>query len=83
MIVDDIRFTMEYVEEITKNLGDILCKEDYYIDDGGCPHCQPHLPEGYAAIYIFVYGSETEYEFLKTLFLLGFKSFSQKRKSAD
>ena len=65
MIVDDIRFTMEYIEEITKNLGDKLCKEDYYIEDGGCPHCQPHLPEGYAAIYIFVYGSETEYEFLK------------------
>ena len=60
MIVDDIRFTMEYVEEITKNLGDILCKEDYYIDDGGCPHCQPNLPEGYAAIYIFVYGTEDE-----------------------
>ena len=50
MIVDDIRFTMEYIEEITKNLGDKLCKEDYYIEDGGCPHCQPHLPEGYAAI---------------------------------
>ena len=60
MIVDDIRFTMEYIEEITKNLGDKLCKEDYYIEDGGCPHCQPHLPEGYAAIYIFVYGSEDE-----------------------
>nr|MCR5461439.1 hypothetical protein [bacterium] len=66
MIIDEIKHSMEYVEEITKKLGDVIKKEDYYIEDMGCPHKQPSsLPKGYAAIYMFVYGNETEYEFLK------------------
>ena len=62
MIIDDITYTMEYIEEIARNLGDILPKESYYIEDEGCPHKQPSLPNGYAAIYIFTYGTGTEYK---------------------
>ena len=52
--------------KITKDIGDAITQDDYYIEDMGCPHKQPHqLPKGYAAIYIFIYGTETEYEFLK------------------
>ena len=66
MIIDEIKSTMEYIEEITKKLGDVITKDDYYIEDMGCPHKQPtQLPSGYAAIYMFVYGNDTEYEFLK------------------
>lgn len=66
MILDEIKYTMEYVEEIAKKLGDIITKEDYYIEDMGCPHKQPsQLPKGYAAIYMFAYGNDNEYEFLK------------------
>ena len=66
MIVDDIKHQMKYIEEITMTLGDKLEPEDYYIENLGCPHTQPkRLPKGYAAIYIFAYGTETEYEYLK------------------
>ena len=65
MIIDDITYTMEYIEEIARNLGDILPNESYYIEDEGCPHIQPSLPNGYAAIYIFTYGTDKEYECLK------------------
>ena len=66
MIIDEIKYAMEYVEEITKKLGDVITKEDYYIEDMGCPHKQPaQLPRGYAAIYMFALGNENEYEFLK------------------
>ena len=65
-IIDEIRNKMEYIEEITSVLGEKLNKEDYYIEDMGRPHKQPSkLPQGYSAIYIFVYESETEYRFLK------------------
>ena len=37
-------------------MGYELNKGDYYIEDMGCPHTQPKkLPDGYAAIYIFIY----------------------------
>ena len=65
MIVDDIRHTMEYIEEETRELGHPLPRKSYYIDDAGCPHKQPSLPKGYAAIYIFTYESGTRYEYLK------------------
>ncbi|MBP5444906.1 MAG: hypothetical protein J6Y28_01925 [Acholeplasmatales bacterium] len=66
MIIDEIKYTMEYVEEITKKLGDVITKDDYYIEDMGCPHKQPSsLPTGYAAVYMFAYGNDNEYEFLK------------------
>jgi len=66
MVIDEVRRKMEYIEEITKNLGFEITKEDYYIEDMGCPHTQPKLPKGYAAIYIFVYEKmDNCYEFLK------------------
>ena len=65
MIADDIRHTMEYIEEVTQGLGCVLPREAYYIEDAGCPHKQPSLPKGYAAIYIFVYESGTKHEYLK------------------
>jgi hypothetical protein len=66
MIVDNVKSIMEKVEKITFDLGDAITKDDYYIEDMGCPHKQPSkLPKGYAAIYMFAYGSETTYEFLK------------------
>lgn len=65
MIIDDVRYTMEYIEEISQTLGDIIPSSAYYIEDAGCPHKQSSLPKGYAAIYLFAYGSETEYEYLK------------------
>lgn len=66
MVVEEIRRKMEYIEEITQNLGFIITKGDYYIEDMGCPHTQPKLPNGYAAIYIFVYEKDDNcYEILK------------------
>ena len=65
MIIDDIMCTMELIEEITQKLGYPLSSKSYYIKDDGCPHKQSALPKGYAAIYIFAYGSETHYEYLK------------------
>ena len=56
---------MEYIEEITQKLGDGLPKDGYYVEDGGCPHKQPSLPKGFAAIYIFVYVTGTKCEYLK------------------
>lgn len=56
MIVDIIKQKMEYIEQITHKLGYDLNKDDYYIEDMGCPHKQPKkMPDGYAAIYIFIY----------------------------
>lgn len=59
MNIGKINQIMEYVEEITQKLGYKLEKDDYYIDDMGCPHKQPsNLPKGYSVIYIFIYGNE-------------------------
>ncbi len=65
MLIDDIRNTMEYVEEIAQKLGCALPSGFYYIKDEVCPHKQSSLPEGYAAVYIFVYKTETKCEYLK------------------
>lgn len=62
MIVDDIRDTMNYIEDITRKLGYTLPSKFYYIEDAGCPHKQSSLPKGYAAVYIFAYRLETKYE---------------------
>lgn len=65
-VLSEIKNKMEYIEDITSFLGDKLNKEDYYIEDMGCPHKQPSkLPQGYSAIYIFVYEYQNEYKFLK------------------
>ena len=65
-IKEEIISKMKYIEEITQHLGDKLKKEDYYIEDMGCPHNQPKkLPEGYSAIYIFVYETVDNYEYFK------------------
>ena len=53
MIIDDVRHTMEYIEEISQILGDIIPSSAYYIEDAGCPYKQPSLPKGYVAIYLF------------------------------
>lgn len=65
MIINDIRCTMEYIEEVTQKLGYGLSSKFYYIEDAGCPHKRSTLPKGYAAIYIFAYRSESKYEYLK------------------
>ncbi len=66
MICENIKLTMEYIEKITKDMGYPITSKDYYIEDMGCPHVQPkQLPKGYAAIYIFVYKIDDNYEFLK------------------
>lgn len=65
MLVDDIRHTMEYVEEITQKLGYAFPSKSYYIEDAGCPHKLSSLPKGYAAVYVFVYRTENKYEYLK------------------
>lgn len=65
MIVDEIRHTMGYIEQVTRELGYGLPRSSYYIEDAGCPHRQSSLPKGYAAIYIFAYKSATGYEYLK------------------
>ncbi len=66
MVVDKLRIIMDNVEQITLDLGYPITKDDYYIEDMGCPHKQPtRLPKGYAAIYMFLYGDENKYEFLK------------------
>lgn len=66
MIKDEIKYKMEYIEEISQRLGDKIEKENYYIEDMGCPHKQPKkLPEGYSAIYIFIYANKDKYEYLK------------------
>lgn len=45
---------MKKIEVLSKDLGYEISKDDYYIEDLGCPHCWPKkLPEGYAAIYFF------------------------------
>lgn len=35
MIVDEVKYIMEYIEEITQKLGDGLPKDGYYVEDGG------------------------------------------------
>ncbi len=45
LVVEGIRCKMEYIEEITQNLGFTITKKDYYIEDMGCPHTQPKLPQ--------------------------------------
>ncbi|MCQ2385351.1 MAG: hypothetical protein MJ078_01555 [Clostridia bacterium] len=66
MITDAIRDKMKLIEALTKDLGDGIDPADYYVEDMGCPHRPPRtLPKGYAAIYVFAYGSDTEYTILK------------------
>lgn len=65
MIINDITHTMEYVEEITRNLGCALPEKSYYIKDEGCLHATHSLPKGYAAVYIFAYETDKGCEYLK------------------
>ena len=45
---------MRKVEVLSKGLGCAITKDDYYIEDLGCPHKWPkNLPTGYAAVYFF------------------------------
>ncbi len=58
-MIDAITKKMKYIEEITRQLGYALSEDDYFIEDMGCPHTQPKkMPNGYAAVYIFVYQNE-------------------------
>lgn len=65
MVINEIKSTMRFIEEITSELGNPIASNNYYIEDLGCPHIQPKLPKGYSAVYIFVYENGNEYEFLK------------------
>ena len=59
MLIDIIKEKMCFVEETTQRLGYGLSKDDYRIEDMGCPHKQPSkMPSGYAAVYIFAYHNE-------------------------
>ncbi len=66
MVLDDIKETMNYIEKVTEELNDPI-KDNYYIEDLGCPHIKPKpIPKGYAAVYIFVYEYENgTYDYLK------------------
>lgn len=59
----EIESTMKLVIKITDQLGFPITSDDYYIEDTGCPHERPSLPEGYAAVYLFWY--EPYHQFLK------------------
>lgn len=66
MLNDLIAEKMKIIESLTQKLGYEITDNDYIIEDLGCPHEKPHtLREGYNAVYIFAYGPESEYEFLK------------------
>lgn len=65
MLLDEIKTTMEYIEEVTRTLEHALTKDYYYIKDEGCPHQQKPLPKGYAAVYIFACKTENKYQCLK------------------
>ena len=59
MLIESVKEKMQFIEETTQRLGYGLSKNDYYIEDMGCPHKQPtKLPDGYAAVYIFIYKDE-------------------------
>ena len=66
-----IERTMELIEELSEELGYPITKDDYYIENMGCPHTQPtHLRPGYSAVYIFIHVTnitedEVSYRFLK------------------
>ena len=58
-MIDTITQKMQFIEGITRQLGYGLSKDDYRIEDMGCPHKQPSkMPSGYAAIYMFAYQDE-------------------------
>ena len=58
-LLDEVKGVMEYVEEISARLGQPITKNEYYIEDLGCPHTKPkNLPKGYAAVYMFAYNGE-------------------------
>lgn len=67
MVTNDIVWGMEYIERLTQDLGDKLEKDNYIVEDLGCPHIQPkRMRDGYAAIYIFAYERPDGcYEYLK------------------
>ena len=45
---------MKIVETISAQLGSPITKDDYEIEDLGCPHVAPKkLKKGYAAVYMF------------------------------
>ena len=65
MLLDEIKTTMKYGEEVTRTLGHALTADSYDIKDAVCPHQQTPLPKGYAAVYIFAYKTGNKYECLK------------------
>ena len=66
-----IENTMNLIEKLSDELGYPITKDDYYIEDMGCPHKQPtQLRTGYSAVYIFIHvmdvaDDEVLYQFLK------------------
>lgn len=50
-----IQETMLLIETISAKLGFPINREDYEIQDLGCPHKISQLPEGKCAVYMFFY----------------------------
>lgn len=58
-LLDEVKKVMEYVEQVSAQLGQPITKGDYYIEDLECPHNKPkNLPKGYAVVYMFAYNGE-------------------------
>ena len=49
---------MELIEILSARLGYPIKREDYSIEDLGCPHKPTQLPEGKCAVYMFFYQGE-------------------------
>lgn len=53
-----IQELMKHVENITEQMGKPIRREDYIIQDLGCPHVPGKLPNGYCGVYFFEYQGE-------------------------
>jgi len=54
-MIEKIKATMLMVENLSLELGYPITKDDYYIEDLGCPHTPTGLPKDYAGVYMFFY----------------------------
>lgn len=55
-MIEKLKATMQIVEELSFYLEHPITKDDYYIEDLGCPHNPTGLPKGYAGVYMFFEG---------------------------
>ena len=54
-MVKEIESIMETIETLSVVLGHPIHREDYLIEDLGCPHKPSQLAKGYGAVYMFFY----------------------------